>query len=148
MKLKVAGSIADSHYYQTYVEPLLDEDIDLLGNCSHEELNELIGNACCSIITPCWEEPFGLVVAESLACGTPVAGISKGSLPYLVDDKTGVLTQSCEPDELASCIRKAIRLNRENCRKLAERRMGIESMIDAYETLFIDMISKTVPRAV
>jgi len=146
-KIKVAGSIADHHYYHTYVESLLDDQVELLGNCSHEELNLLIGNALCSVITPCWEEPFGLVVAESLACGTPVAGIARGALPFLIDNQTGCLTDSNNPAELAVCISKARQLNRENCRKYAEEKLNIERMADAYEMLLMDTIEqqKNVP---
>ncbi|WP_231489792.1 glycosyltransferase family 4 protein [Pedobacter sp. Leaf170] len=148
VKIKVAGTIADSHYYHTYVEPLLSDNVEMLGNCTHEELNELIGNAKCSVITPCWEEPFGLVVAESLACGTPVAGIAKGALPYLIDDSCGSLTQSNDPEELALCIKKAITLNRIESRKRAEESLNIEGMIDAYEALLLDTIANSMPRAV
>ncbi|QPH40889.1 glycosyltransferase [Pedobacter endophyticus] len=141
-KIKVAGSIADHHYYQTYVEPLLDDNVALLGNCDHEELNLLIGNALCSVITPCWEEPFGLVVAESLACGTPVAGIAKGALPYLVNAQTGCLTSSTNPSELAECINSAIHLQRENCRTYAEKMLNIERTTAAYEKILMDTIEQ------
>jgi len=141
-KIKVAGSIADHHYYQTYVEPLIDEQVELLGNCSHEELNELIGNALCAVITPCWEEPFGLVVAESLACGTPVAGIAKGALPYLITHTTGCLTSSSNPAELADCIGNAIHLKRADCRQHAENTLNIERMADAYEQVLMDSIQQ------
>ncbi|WP_293786720.1 glycosyltransferase family 4 protein [uncultured Pedobacter sp.] len=140
--IKVAGSIADSHYFQTYVEPLIDERVELLGNCSHETLNELIGNARCALITPCWDEPFGLVVAESLACGTPVAGISRGALPYLVTAGTGCLTSSNDPGELANCINTAVEMDRATCRRQAEENLDIERMIDAYELLLTDTVTR------
>ena len=139
--IKVAGSIADRHYFETYVEPLLDESVELLGNCSHQELNDLIGNALTCLITPCWEEPFGLVVAESLACGTPVTGISRGALPYILTEETGCLTSSNNPAELAACITKAITLDRGACRKRAETTLDVERMVDAYEELFISTIA-------
>ena len=139
--IKVAGSIADRHYFETYVEPLLDESVELLGNCSHQELNDLIGNALTCLITPCWEEPFGLVVAESLACGTPVTGISRGALPYILTEETGCLTSSNNPAELAGCITKAITLDRGACRKRAETTLDVERMVDAYEELFISTIA-------
>jgi len=139
-KIKLAGTIADRNYYDLYVEPLLDDNVDLLGACSHEELNQLIGNADCSIITPCWDEPFGLVVAESLACGTPVAGIARGALPSIVNIKTGCLTTSNNIDELAECINKAVLLNRKDCRKRAEKKLDVEHMVNAYE----DLLSETI----
>jgi glycosyltransferase involved in cell wall biosynthesis len=143
-KIKVAGSIADRHYYETYVEPFVDESVELLGNCSHEELNDLIGNALCCLITPSWEEPFGLVVAESLACGTPVAGISRGALPHILTLETGCLTSSNDPAELAQCIDNAIKLDRTACRKRAELTLDVEHMVNAYEELFSATISTLV----
>ncbi|WP_443946669.1 glycosyltransferase family 4 protein [Pedobacter sp. AW1-32] len=139
--IKLAGSIADFNYYETYVKPLLNSDVELLGNCSHDELNHQIGNARCSVITPCWEEPFGLVVAESLACGTPVAGLSRGALPYLVTNGTGCLTNSNDPAELAACIAGAVKMSRAECRRHAEESLDIERMIDAYEALLCDSVS-------
>jgi glycosyltransferase involved in cell wall biosynthesis len=138
--IKVAGSIADRHYYDTYVLPLLDDQVEMLGNCSHAQLNELIGNARASIITPCWDEPFGLVVAESLSCGTPVAGISRGALPLILNEQTGSLTSSNNPVELAKCIIEAVLLNRSVCRKRAETELNVERMVDKYEKLFEDTI--------
>jgi glycosyltransferase involved in cell wall biosynthesis len=134
--IKIAGTIADRHYYDTYVEPLIDESVEMLGNCSHQELNNLIGNALACLVTPCWEEPFGLVVAESLACGTPVAGISRGALPYLLTSETGSLTSSNNPSELAKCIFNAIKMDRNLCRIRAVKMLDSERMVDAYEKLF------------
>lgn len=144
-RIKVAGSIADHHYFETYVKPLVDEQVELLGNCTHEELNNLIGNALCAVITPCWEEPFGLVVAESLACGTPVAGIAKGALPYLITSEIGSLTSSCNPTELADCIAHAVTLDRSACRKHAEKTLNIDRMTDAYEQILTDTIAQKSP---
>ncbi|WP_129715425.1 glycosyltransferase family 4 protein [Pedobacter sp. SYP-B3415] len=140
-KIKVAGSIADRHYFETYVEPLLSEHAELLDHLNHEQLNELIGQAAASVITPCWEEPFGLVIAESLACGTPVAGFARGALPNLVCDETGCLTSSCNPADLALCIRQAVTLDRFACRQRAEDLLSIETMISSYERLFSEVVA-------
>ncbi|WP_026629751.1 glycosyltransferase family 4 protein [Dyadobacter alkalitolerans] len=135
-KMKVAGAISDQHYYETEIMPRLDDSIELLGSCNHQQLNDLIGNATVSLITPCWDEPFGLVVAESLACGTPVAGIAKGALPKLLDEHTGTLCSGDNVQELADCILAAEQLNRSACRQRAEDLFDVERMVDAYETLF------------
>jgi glycosyltransferase involved in cell wall biosynthesis len=135
-KIKIAGTVADRNYYDIYVAPLLDNDVEVMGACNHKELNDLIGNADVSVITPCWDEPFGLVVAESLACGTPVAGISRGALPYILSDQTGCLTTSSHTEELAECINKAALLDRKACRKRAEDKLDVDHMVKAYEDLF------------
>ncbi|WDF66837.1 glycosyltransferase family 4 protein [Sphingobacterium oryzagri] len=141
-KIKIAGSIADRHYFETFVEPLLDADAEWVSHCTHEELNGLIGNAEVSIITPCWDEPFGLVVAESLACGTPVAGIARGALPSILTHETGALTKSCDPEEIARCVLAASKLDRIACREQAVGRLCQISMVERYEHLFNEVIQK------
>lgn len=139
--IRIAGSVADQHYFETYVEPMLDEKAIWMGHRTHEELNELIGNAEVSLITPCWDEPFGLVVAESLACGTPVAGFSRGALPTILTEKTGVLTHSCGPHELAKCIVRAATLDRADCRTQALH-LDIDTMVSSYEELFSEIVHR------
>lgn len=135
-KIKIAGSIADQSYFDTYVEPLLNENVEWLKQCTHDQLNTLVGNAEVSLITPCWNEPFGLVVAESLACGTPVAGIASGALPSILCPKTGALTKTQDPKALAKCIKKASLLKRYDCRQRAENYLDVEQMVATYERLF------------
>ncbi|MCF0051791.1 glycosyltransferase family 4 protein [Dyadobacter sp. LJ53] len=141
-KMKIAGAISDAHYYETQIVPRLDDSIELLGSCDHIKLNELIGNAEVSLITPCWDEPFGLVVAESLACGTPVAGIAKGALPHLLNERTGRLCSGNDVQELADCILMAGNLDRTDCRQRAEELFDVEKMVDAYEALFQKIVSE------
>ncbi|MCF2487617.1 glycosyltransferase family 4 protein [Dyadobacter sp. CY347] len=143
-KMKVAGAISDQHYYETHIVPRLDDSIELLGSCDHIQLNELIGNATVSLITPCWDEPFGLVVAESLACGTPVAGIAKGALPQLLNEKTGRLCSGDDVQELADSILAAEQLDRAECRQRAENLFDVEKMVDAYEALFEKIAFETI----
>lgn len=140
--IKIAGSVADRHYFETYVQPLLDEQAVWVQHCTHEELNVLVGNAAVSVITPCWDEPFGLVVAESLACGTPVAGFARGALPSILTESTGALTESCSPIELAKCIQTASLLSRSTCRQYAEQFLSIESMVSSYEELFHELANQ------
>lgn len=149
-RLKIAGTISDPVYYEEWVKPLLDDTTELIGHCTPEELNVLIGNAEVCVITPCWEEPFGLVVAESLACGTPVAGISRGALPTLLSPQTGCLSFSTNPESLAACIHEAARMDRQACRQRAETFFDVERMVDAYEETFLEMIAQhqSIPYAV
>ena len=141
-KMKVAGAISDQYYFEQVITPLLDDSIELVGHCDHTKLNELIGNATLSLITPCWDEPFGLVVAESLACGTPVAGIGRGALPDLLCDKTGALAAGEDIAELAACIEQASKLNRQDCRDRAEAHFDVELMIDQYEAALAETAVK------
>lgn len=138
--LKIAGTIADEKYFKTQVEPLLDSRAIYVGHKNHADLNTFIGNALVSLITPVWEEPFGLVVAESLACGTPVAGFATGALPQLVTDLSGSLAAPGDAPELAAAIQQAMAKNRSDCRAHAEQSFGIEKMLTAYEDQFAAML--------
>jgi glycosyltransferase involved in cell wall biosynthesis len=131
--LRIAGNIADERYYKTQIEPLLDHDMTYEGARTHQELNTLIGNAVVSLITPTWEEPFGLVIAESLACGTPVAGFAIGSLPQLVTPATGALASPGDVTGLAAAINIASTKDRRECRKQAEACFDVEVMVSHYE---------------
>jgi glycosyltransferase involved in cell wall biosynthesis len=131
--LKIAGNIADERYYKTSVEPLLDQSITYLGAKTHGDLNTLIGNAVVSLISPSWEEPFGLVIAESLACGTPIAGFAIGSLSQLVTPATGSLASPGDIAGLAAAISIARTKDRSECRKQAEACFDVEVMVSRYE---------------
>lgn len=141
MPLKIAGGIADEKYFKTQIEPLLDDKIQYLGHKNHSELNILIGNAIVSLITPTWEEPFGLVIAESLACGTPIAGFAIGSLPYLVTKDTGTLAAPADVEALAAAITQASLKDRALCRNHAKSHFDVEKMINSYEDLLKQRIS-------
>ncbi|PRD47674.1 glycosyltransferase family 4 protein [Sphingobacterium haloxyli] len=143
-KIKLAGSVADRHYFDTYVAPLLDEESEWVQHCTHKELNELIGNAAVSVVTPCWDEPFGLVVAESLACGTPVAGFARGALPTIINSATGRLTEACSTVELARCINEAATLDRKACRQYADKNLNIDMMVTSYEQLFREISARNL----
>jgi glycosyltransferase involved in cell wall biosynthesis len=142
-KMKVAGAVSDRFYYEQYILPLLDDSIELVGHCDQKRLNELIGKAQLSLITPCWDEPFGLVVAESLACGTPVAGIARGALADLLCAKTGSLSADEDISSLADCIHLAAKLSRQDCRERASRCFDVEKMTDAYEQILQQAVQST-----
>jgi glycosyltransferase involved in cell wall biosynthesis len=135
VKLKVAGGIADPAYYQAQIVPLLDDSIELIGLQHQRSLNQLIGGARVCLVTPCWQEPFGLVVAEALACGTPVAGFKMGALPDLVSAETGVLVEFGDIDALAAALRTAMKLDRRVISNYAREQFDIKIMIERYEQL-------------
>jgi glycosyltransferase involved in cell wall biosynthesis len=141
VKLKLAGNIADEKFFRTKVEPLLDDNIQYVGQKNHNELNELIGNAFVSLITPTWEEPFGLVVAESLACGTPIAGFAIGALPKLITTDTGVLAAAGNVEDLSKAISSARVKDRSACRTHAASSFDVEKMVFAYEDQLMQLLS-------
>src|SRR5690606_3376529 len=107
-----------------------------VGHLRTDELVTLVGQASVSLVTPCWEEPYGLVVAESMSCGTPVAGFARGALPELVDARHGRLVAPDDVVALARALVAAAELDRQAVRAHAVRTCSVESMIDGYESLY------------
>jgi glycosyltransferase involved in cell wall biosynthesis len=134
--LRIAGPCPDLPYYQERILPLIAGDIEYLGHLDHVQLAILVGSASVVIVSPCWDEPYGLVVAESLACGTPVAGFARGALPELIDGTNGILVAADDVDALAGAVRAASRIDRGAVRRSAERNCSLASMVDGYESLY------------
>nr|WP_211176863.1 glycosyltransferase [Pseudonocardia acidicola] len=139
--LRLAGPISDPAYFRERIEPLLGDDIHYVGHLDHAELVELVGSASVAVVSPCWDEPYGLVVAEALACGTPVAGYARGALPELLDDSCGVLAAPGDVGGLAAAIVRAARLHRAAARRRAERVCSVEAMVLGYERLYRDLVA-------
>jgi glycosyltransferase involved in cell wall biosynthesis len=85
MPLVLAGPIADPAYFDAAVRPHLGRQVSYAGHLATPDLVSLIGSSAAALVTPLWDEPFGLVVAEALACGTPVVAMDVTSLPEVVD---------------------------------------------------------------
>lgn len=142
LPLKIAGPRSDTRYYEAAIAPRLGEGVSYVGHLAHRELAGLIGGAHAAICTPCWDEPYGLVVAEALASGTPVAAFRRGGIPGILDETCGALA---EPDDVASlvqAIQRALVLDRTACRRRAERHCDARRMVDAYERLYRDVIER------
>jgi len=134
--LRMAGPVMDRAYFDQQVRPWLVGDTEYVGHLRTDELVQLVGQASVSLVTPCWEEPYGLVVAESLSCGTPVAGFARGALPELVDRRHGRLVAPGDVGALARALVAASELDRQAVRAHAVRTCSVESMIDGYESLY------------
>jgi glycosyltransferase involved in cell wall biosynthesis len=139
--LRLAGPCPDQRYFRDEVEPLLGNGIEYVGHLDHIDLAQLIGSARVGIVSPCWDEPYGLVVAEALACGTPVAGFCRGALPELLDESCGVLAAPGDVVGLAAAIGQAARLERGAARRRAEQACSIEAMVEGYERLYRELVA-------
>jgi UDP-glucose:tetrahydrobiopterin glucosyltransferase len=139
--LNIAGPISDSAYWHAEIAPRLRAGTTYLGHLSQTDLAALVGMATVAVCTPRWEEPFGLVVAEALACGTPVAGFARGALPDILDATCGALAPADDVEGLARAITNCLGLDRRACRNRAEVRFDVEVMIDHYESLYHDVIA-------
>lgn len=139
MKLKVAGQInrLDKHFKQD-IEPLLDEArdwVEFIGEVGGSEKEEFLGNAHALLFPIGWPEPFGLVMIEALACGTPVIAWRKGSVPEVIDDgRTGFIVESV--DEAAQAVARVSGLNRETCRQVFEERFDAARMTHEYVEVY------------
>ena len=137
--LRLAGPRPDPGFYADRIAPLLGDGVEYVGHLDHAALARLVGSAAVAVVSPCWDEPYGLVVAEALACGTPVAGFARGALPELLDNTCGVLAAPDDVDGLGTAITQAARLDRAAARRRAERTCSVETMIDGYEDLYAEL---------
>lgn len=134
--LRIAGPRPDPTFFRERIAPLLGDGVTYVGHLNHIELAALVGSARVAVVSPCWDEPYGLVVAEALACGTPVAGFARGALPELLDASCGVLADPGDVDGLAAAIVRAGRLDRAAARRRAVEHCSITTMVAGYERLY------------
>jgi len=129
--LKIAAKLrepAELDYFQQYVEPLLGDGVEYLGEVGGAAKQELIGNAMCLLNPIAWPEPFGMVMIEALAAGTPVIATPHGSVPELViDGVTGFIRDDI--DGLVDALRSVHTLDRTACRRDAAERFSTERMV-------------------
>jgi glycosyltransferase involved in cell wall biosynthesis len=133
LRLVLAGPVIDRAYWRAEVEPRLGPDARYAGHLDHAELATLIGASAVALMTPAWDEPFGLAAAEAMACGTPVAAFARGGLPDLIGRDGGALARPGDVDGLARALRAAVRMDRRRVRDHAVRTAGIDAMGRAYE---------------
>ena len=137
--LRLAGPCHDAEYFDAEVRPRLGGGIEYLGHLGVDEMASLVGSSAVAVVTPTWDEPFGLVVAEAFACGTPVAAFDRGALAELVDDETGRLAPADDVAVLADAVSAACELDRAACRRRAEEHFSADAMADRYEAWFIEL---------
>ena len=131
-KLIMAGIIQDQTYYNQYVAPKIDDDkVIYVGSVGPNDRNRLLGSALALLHPIQFDEPFGLSVIESMACGTPVIAFDRGSMPELIENgKNGFLVgNENEAIEAVSCIGG---VDRPACRRHAEQHFTVERMVDQY----------------
>jgi glycosyltransferase involved in cell wall biosynthesis len=131
-----AGSRADWDYYRAVIEPLFEgPDVEYVGEVGDADRAAFLGNALALLFPIDWPEPFGLVMAEALACGTPVVARRRGSVPEVINHGvTGLIGES--DDELAELCRRVGDLSREACRAEAEERFSASAMVGGYEEIY------------
>ena len=141
--IQIAGPIGNPSYFEEQVVPLLKSDrVRYLGHLSHSKIKQVISQASVFVSTPMWEEPYGIVYAEVLASGTPVAAFDRGAVGEILDERSGVVVKEKTVDALAEAIVKAAKLSRQDCRRRAVSFCNIDSMITGYERLYRQLIQR------
>jgi glycosyltransferase involved in cell wall biosynthesis len=137
---------ADRHHYQHEILPLLDRrSTRFVGEVDAEDKDQFLGRAAALLFPVRWPEPFGLVMVEAMACGTPVIALRQGSVPEVIED--GVTGFICEDEcEMVEAIGRIDDIDRSRCRQVAEERFSPERMADEYLQVYRHL-SAPSPRA-
>lgn len=142
--LKIAGKVdaVDVKYYEQQIKPLIDGDqIQYLGEANHVQKNVLMGNAVATLFPITWREPFGLVMIESMASGTPVIAMQLGSTNEIIaHEKTGFLCNST--DDFVEALARIDTIERNACRQHVENRFSVQRMVDAYEAVYQQILAE------
>jgi glycosyltransferase involved in cell wall biosynthesis len=134
-RLVVAGPIVDNEYFASKLEPLLGDGVRYIGPVEHARKVDLLGQAGCTLMPSRWDEPFGLVAIESMACGTPVVALPNGALPEVVDQGvTGYLGRA--EAELPMLVEKALELDRVLVGAHMRRRFSIANVAERYLNVY------------
>lgn len=145
-QLKMAGKInvEEALFFEQELAPQIDgKQIQYLGEVNDTEKAELLGNAAVTLFPISWHEPFGLVMIESMATGTPVIGINLGSVPEVIaHGETGFVCQSYA--EVAAMIPAALQLDRQSCRNHVDKNFSVSQMVDGYEAAYQQLIESRI----
>ena len=138
MKIKIAAKVdrVDEVYYKTTVEPLLGQgDIEFVGEIAEHQKTEFLGNAAALVFPIAWREPFGLVMIEAMACGTPVIAFNNGSVPEVLEDGvTGFIVEN--EQQAVEAAAKIGSLDRDRIRAEFDRRFTAHHMAQNYLNLY------------
>jgi glycosyltransferase involved in cell wall biosynthesis len=121
-------------YFETTIRPLLGPGVDFVGEIGGATKLEMLGSAVALLNPIRWDEPFGMVTIEALACGTPVIGTPRGATPEIIDDRVGRL--AADEDGLVDAVASVHRVDRSSCRRRVEERFSTERMVRDHLSLY------------
>jgi glycosyltransferase involved in cell wall biosynthesis len=140
--LIIAGNIPAEHrsWYESRIAPNIDGvNVAYIGPVNDTQKNELLGRARALLMPILWEEPFGIVMAEAMACGTPVVGFSRGSVPEVVEHGvTGFVVDDL--NAMVTAVERLGSIDRADCRARVERLFSDEAAVDAYLKVYREML--------
>lgn len=135
---------AEQRYFREQVRPLLGSDAVYVGEVGHDRKVELLGAAAALLNPIRWNEPFGLVMVEAFACGTPVLSFAEGSAPEIVEHgRTGFLC--CDEPDMAERISQLTRIDRDECRAVAVARFSTQRMVADHLSLYRRLVAHPAP---
>ncbi|MPZ96727.1 MAG: glycosyltransferase [Propionibacteriales bacterium] len=134
--ITLVGPVLDQRYFERAIRPRLGPHVRYAGHVHQDRLGELVGSSAVAVVTPQWDEPYGLVAAEAMACGTPLAAYARGGLTEIVTPQTGRLAAGGDVEALAEAIDGAATCDRPAVRRHAVEAHGLARMVDEYEALF------------
>jgi glycosyltransferase involved in cell wall biosynthesis len=136
------GTPSGNQYFEREIRPHLDrERVRYVGEVDDAQKDALLGGAAALLMPIEWDEPFGIVMIEALACGTPVIGFRRGAVPEVVrHGETGFICQT--PSEAARLVAELPTLSRSRCREDVERRFSPTALVDAYERVYRELAAR------
>ena len=144
LPLRIAAKVdpADLQYYRSEIEPLLDHPlIEFIGEISDAEKDDFVGNALALVCPYDWPEPFGLVLIEALACGTPVLAYRRGSIPEIIEHgTTGFVSENLS--EMVAAVERIGEIDRQRCRAAFDQRFTADRMAREYVALYERIIEE------
>jgi len=144
-KLIIAGNVPTEYqsYFDMQIKPQLNDQIIYIGKVNDQEKNELLGKSVAFLMPIEWNEPFGIVMAEAMACGTPVIGFNRGSIPEVII--SGYNGYRCyNINQMVEAVNSISNINRENVRKDAEDRFSSKVIVTQYLSLYQKLIDKNI----
>ncbi len=139
-RLVIAGNIADAGYFRSEIEPHIDgRSVTYIGEVDDAAKNRMLGGAAALLMPIEWDEPFGIVMAEACACGTPVIGFARGSVPEVVrDGATGFVVSTVA--EAVQAVARLPAIDRRSVRRDCEQRFSCDAIVGAYEQLYYEAV--------
>jgi glycosyltransferase involved in cell wall biosynthesis len=146
MELKIAAKVdkVDREYFTEVIRPVLDHPlVEYVGEIGEAEKDEFLGNAYALLFPIDWPEPFGLVMIEAMACGTPIIACRQGSVSEVMQEGvTGFICDSVE--EAVRAVERIPSLSRKECRQIFEKRFTVGQMAQAYLAIYHRLLGRAV----
>ena len=149
-KLIIAGPKSNEGYFNEQVEPLLQQDASLgkdklfsyVGHLTNSEINQYLRQATAMLFTSTWDEPYGLTLAESLACGTPVLGFDAGASSEIITPETGIIVAKEDADAFVQGFNEIKNISRQACYERALQFCSVQAMVEGYLDLYYQTLDQ------